>query len=146
MGRSDQPKRSTCPISFALEIFGDRWTLLVLRDLLLRSRSRYRELLACEEGIATNVLADRLKRLEQRGLIRKEQDRQDARQYVYRPTRLADGVVQMLVEMTVWGARNSKTTSVDQDFLHRFEEDREKLIADLQEQVLRDGGFEQPPA
>jgi DNA-binding HxlR family transcriptional regulator len=141
MGRSDQPKRSTCPISFALEIFGDRWTLLVLRDLLLKSRSRYRDLLACEEGIATNVLADRLKRLEERGLIRKEQDKRDARQFVYRPTRLAVGVVPMLVEMIVWGARTSKTTSVEKDFLRRFEEDRAQLIADLQQQVLRDAGL-----
>lgn len=139
MARSDQPKRSTCPISFALEIFGDRWTLLVLRDLLLKSRSRYRELLACEEGIATNVLADRLKRLEQKGLIRKEQDVQDARQYVYKPTPLAVSVVPMLIEMTVWGARNSKATTVDRDLLRRFERDREQLIADLQAQVRRDG-------
>lgn len=142
MGPSNPPKRSTCPISFALEIFGDRWTLLVLRDLLLKSRRRYRELLACEEGIATNVLADRLKRLEQRGLIRKEQDQQDARQYVYKPTQLAVSVVPMLIEMTVWGARNSKTTVVDRDMLRRFETDREQLIADLQEQVRRDGGLD----
>jgi DNA-binding HxlR family transcriptional regulator len=141
MGGSDVPKRSTCPISFALEIFGDRWTLLVLRDVLLRSRSRYRELLSSEEGIATNVLADRLKRLEQRGLIRKEQDQQDARQYFYRPTMLAVSVVPMLVEMTVWGARSSSMTCVDQDFLRRFEEDREKLIADLQTQVRRASGL-----
>lgn len=142
MGHSDQPKRSSCPISFALEIFGDRWTLLVLRDLLLRSRSRYRELLACEEGIATNVLADRLKRLEQKGLIRKEQDQRDARQYIYKPTRLAVSVVPMLIEMTVWGARNSKDAAVDRSLLRRFEKDREQLIADLQAQVRRDGGLE----
>jgi DNA-binding HxlR family transcriptional regulator len=142
MGRSDPPKRSTCPISFALEIFGDRWTLLVLRDLLLKSRSRYRELLACEEGIATNVLADRLRRLEQKGLIRKEQDQQDARQYVYKPTRLAVSVVPMLIEMTVWGARNSKDTSVDRDLLRRFDKDRAQLIVDLQAKVRRDGGLE----
>jgi DNA-binding HxlR family transcriptional regulator len=142
MGRSDQPKRSTCPISFALEIFGDRWTLLVLRDLLLKSRRRYRELLAGEEGIATNVLADRLRRLEQKGLIRKEQDQQDARQYVYKPTRLAVSVVPMLIEMTVWGARNSKDTTVDRDLLRRFDKEREQLILDLQAKVRRDGGFE----
>lgn len=142
MGRSDQPKRSSCPISFALEIFGDRWTLLVLRDLLLKSRSRYRDLLACEEGIATNVLADRLKRLEQRGLIRKGQDQQDARQYIYKPTRLAVSVVPMLIEMTVWGARNGKSTTVDRDLLRRFDTDREKLIMDLQQQVRRDGDLE----
>ena len=129
-------------LAHALDLIGDRWTLLVLRDLLLKSRSRYRELLACEEGIATNVLADRLKRLEQKGLIRKEQDQQDARQYVYKPTRLAVSVVPMLIEMTVWGARNSKDTTVDRDLLRRFGRDREQLIADLQEQVRRDGGLE----
>src|SRR5262245_29077051 len=90
---------------------------------MLRSRSRYRELLACEEGIATDVLADRLKRLEQKGLIRKEQDQQDARQYVYK-TRLAASVVPMLIKMTVWGARNGKDTSVDRNLLRCFDNDR----------------------
>lgn len=142
MSNSDQPRRSTCPISFALEIFGDRWTLLVLRDLLLRSRTRYRELLACEEGIATNVLADRLRRLEQKGLIRKERDQQDARQYVYKPTHLAVSVIPMLIEMTVWGARNSKSANVDRNLLRRFDKDREQLIAEIQARVRRDGGLE----
>lgn len=138
MSRSKQ--RSNCPISFALEIFGDRWTLLVLRDLLLRSRSRFRELLACEEGIATNVLTDRLKRLEQKGLIRKEQDTDDARQFVYRPTPLAVSVVPMLIEMTIWGARNSGDVKVDRELLRRFDTDRDRLIADLQAQVRRNVG------
>lgn len=140
MARSDQPMRSTCPLNFALEIFGDRWTLIVLRDLLLKSRRRYGELLACEEGIATNVLADRLKRLEQRGLLTKERDAADARQYVYRPTQQAVALVPMLVEMTVWGARNSKHSSVDRDFIRRFETDRAQLVADIQEQIRRESG------
>jgi TfoX/Sxy family transcriptional regulator of competence genes len=90
------------------------------------------------------VLADRLKRLEQKGLIHKEQDQQDARQYVYKPTRLAVCVVPMLIEMTVWGARNSKDTTADRDLLRRFERNREQLIADLQAQVRRDGGIDGP--
>lgn len=140
MPGSGQPTRSSCPLNFALEIFGDRWTLIVLRDLLLKSRRRYGELLACEEGIATNVLADRLKRLELRGLVRKERDEDDQRQYIYRPTPQAIALVPMLVEMTVWGARNSGTSSVDRDFLERFETDRAQLIADIEEQVRRDSG------
>lgn len=139
MARSDPPTRSTCPLNFALEIFGDRWTLIVLRDLLLKSRRRYGELLACEEGIATNVLADRLRRLEHRGLVRKERDAGDARQFLYRPTQQAIALVPMLVEMTVWGARNS-SSGVDRDFIRRFETDRAQLIADIQEQVRRESG------
>ena len=140
MDRTSQ-QRSICPLSYALEIFGDRWTLLVLRDLLLKSRCRYRELLACEEGIATNVLADRLKRLEQRGFIRKERDQQDARQYLYKPTQLAVSVVPMLIEMTVWGARTNAQTSVDPELVRRFETDRNGLIAETQERIRREAGI-----
>jgi DNA-binding HxlR family transcriptional regulator len=133
--------RSTCPISFALEIFGDRWTLLVLRDLLLRSRRRYRELLGSDEGIATNVLADRLKRLERRGLIRKQRDEVDGRQYLYRPTPLAVSLVPMLVEMIVWGARNGAGADVEPAFIERFETERGALIAEIQAQVRRENGL-----
>ena len=133
--------RSACPISFALEIFGDRWTLLVLRDVLLRSRHRYRDLLHGEEGIATNVLADRLKRLERRGLIHKQRDQADRRQLVYRPTRLAVSLVPMLIEMTVWGARHGAGTDVDPEMIERFETDREALIADIQARVRRENGL-----
>ncbi|MEO1016515.1 MAG: helix-turn-helix domain-containing protein [Pseudomonadota bacterium] len=134
--------RSGCPISYALEIFGDRWTLIVLRDTLLRSKRRFRELLACEEGIATNVLADRLKRLEQRGLLVKERDPADARQQLYRPTELAVSLMPMLVEMTVWGAQTSPDTEFDPDFLRRFKTDRAQLITDLQERVRAESGLD----
>jgi DNA-binding HxlR family transcriptional regulator len=133
--------RSNCPISFALEIFGDRWTLLVLRDLLLRARRRYRELLAAEEGIATNVLADRLKRLEGRGLIKKERDPEDGRQFVYAATPLAVSLVPVLIEMTVWGARNGRGTRADQELIRRFDTERDTLIAEIQAQVRRDNGL-----
>ena len=133
--------RSTCPISFALEIFGDRWTLLVLRDLLLRSRRRYRELLKAEEGIATNVLADRLKRLEGRGLIKKQRDPEDGRQFVYAATPLAVSLVPLLVEMTVWGARNGTGTDVAHDLITRFETERDALIAEIQARVRRENGL-----
>ena len=62
MASATTDRRSGCPISFALDIFGDRWTLLVLRDLLLQNKRHFRELLGAEEGIASNILADRLKR------------------------------------------------------------------------------------
>ena len=133
--------RSNCPISYALEIFGDRWTLLVLRDLLFKSRNRYKELLAGGEGIATNVLSDRLKRLEQRGLIAKERDPADARQFIYKPTRLAVDLVPMLVELIVWGARNSDSDA-DSAFVRRFEADRDGLIADLRGEISGKAGLD----
>lgn len=135
-----KPRRSDCPISFALEIFGDRWTLIVLRDLMLRSRQRYKELLEGDEGIATNVLAERLKRLEHRKLITKKRDPADARQFIYLPTELAVSLVPMLLEMTVWGIRTSDN-DVGSDILERFETERDKLISELQAKIRKDAGL-----
>lgn len=135
--RENEPpkRRSGCPISFALGIFGDRWSLLVLRDLILKGRRRYKDLLAAEEGIATNILSDRLRRLESHGLIVRAADESDGRQFIYRPTRMAVDLIPMLVELVVWGARNDPGTAVPDEFVERFENDRDALIASIKAQV-----------
>jgi DNA-binding HxlR family transcriptional regulator len=97
--------RSHCPVSLALEAIGDRWSLLILRDLILRGKSRYQELLNSEEGIATNILADRLLRLEQQGLISKADDPDDKRQFRYSPTQKALDLLPVIFEMARWSAK-----------------------------------------
>lgn len=121
-------RRSNCPISFALGIFGDRWTLLILRDLILRNKCRFKEMLASPEGIATNVLSDRLRRLVDAGLVVREPDTDDQRQWIYRPTEKALDLVPMLVELVVWGARSDSRTAVPRTFIEQFDDDREALI------------------
>jgi DNA-binding HxlR family transcriptional regulator len=79
-------RRSSCPITCSLDLIGDRWTLVIMRDLLLAGKTAFSEL-ASVEGIATNVLSDRLTRLEQAGLIRRERDPADGRRRRYVPTR-----------------------------------------------------------
>lgn len=128
-------RQSRCPISFALAIFGDRWSLLVLRDLILKGRRRYKEFLAAEEGIATNILSDRLRRLEDKGLIVREPDELDGRQFLYRPTQMAVDLIPMLVELVVWGARNDPGTAVPAEFIEQFEHDRDALIESIREGV-----------
>lgn len=128
MTETPSARRSGCPISYALEIFGDRWTLLVLRDLLLKGRRHYKELLAAEEGIASNILADRLKRLEERGLLTRRRDPADGRQWLYGPTEAAIALLPVLIEMIAWGARNDPRSAAPPDFLRRFETDREALV------------------
>lgn len=141
MGAATEPQRSDCPISFALEMFGDRWTLIVLRDLMLRSRNRYRELLESDEGIATNVLAERLKRLERRNLITKKRDPADARQFIYLPTELAVDLVPMLVEMIAWGIRTGDNKAAS-GFLERFETERDILILELQQKIRKEANLQ----
>ena len=134
MASTSKNESADCPISHALTIFGDRWTLLVLRDLMFQGRSRYRDLLEECEGIATNVLSDRLKRLETHGLLTKDRDSDDARQFLYRPTERAIDLVPMLVEIIVWGARHG-SIAIDQGFIDRFDTDRTEMIDTLQRQI-----------
>lgn len=128
------PASEPCPVTYALELFGDRWTLIVLRDVILRGHRRYNEILSANPGLATNVLADRLKRLERRGLLEKARAPRDARQFIYRPTETAIGLIPMLLEMIVWSS-NQGVSGVDSTMIERFQTDREELIEDLQREV-----------
>ena len=93
--------RSDCPVSCALDLLGDRWTLLVVRDLLLRGR-RHFEQLASDESIATNILTDRLGRLERAGIIAKRRDPDDGRRRIYTPTERGVDLIPTLLELG-WG-------------------------------------------
>src|SRR5260370_22485661 len=97
-----QPKqRSDCPISSALDLFGDKWSLLVMRDLLFRNKLHYREFLTSEEGISTNILADRLAKLEQAGLIGKTGDDPRSGKQVYLATATGQGVTPLMRKLVV---------------------------------------------
>ncbi|WP_103528434.1 helix-turn-helix domain-containing protein [Streptomyces sp. SM12] len=103
--------RSGCPINLTVEVLGDSWSLLVIRDLMFSERRRYGELLAgSEEGIATNVLADRLRRLAEHGLITRHPDPTHRQKRVYRLTERAIQLVPVLVQLGAWGRRHLPVT------------------------------------
>ena len=105
-----QPARSGCPINMAIETLGDQWSLLVLRDIILGNRRHFRELLASSgEGIASNILADRLKRLVKAGLLTRENTRPGQRA-TYSLTEPAIQLVPVLAQLGAWGARHRHTT------------------------------------
>lgn len=99
--------RSHCPVSLALDAIGDKWSLLILRDITLREKRRYHEFLNSEEGISTNILADRLARLERQGLISKSADPDDRRQFVYAPTQKGLDLLPVVFEMARWSLKYS---------------------------------------
>jgi DNA-binding HxlR family transcriptional regulator len=102
--------RSGCPINMAVEAFGDRWSLLVLRDVMFGNRRYFRELLAgSEEGIASNILADRLKRLVDAGLLTRAEARPGQRAK-YSLTEPAIQLVPVIAELGAWGVRHRDTT------------------------------------
>lgn len=100
--------RSGCPINLTLELLGDRWSLIVIRDIIFGDRRRYRELLTrSEEGIASNVLADRLKRLSAAGLLTKAADPAHRQSGLYSLTEPAIQLLPVLAQMGAWGRRHA---------------------------------------
>jgi DNA-binding HxlR family transcriptional regulator len=103
--------RSGCPINLTLEMLGDRWSLIVIRDLMFGNRRHYRELLTqSEEGIASNILADRLKRLMDAGLVSRRDDPSHKQKAIYSLTEPAIELVPLLAQMGAWGRRHTPTS------------------------------------
>jgi DNA-binding HxlR family transcriptional regulator len=108
----EEPKakrRSGCPVSISLELLGDRWSLLVVRDLMVRGLRTFKEFQEAGEGIATNVLADRLQKLEAAGIVAAEADETDGRKVNYRLTEKGIDLAPVLLELLIWGARHEET-------------------------------------
>jgi DNA-binding HxlR family transcriptional regulator len=121
MNRPEQ--RSDCPISSALDLFGDKWSLLIMRDLLFRNKAHYREFLASEEGIATNILADRLARLEAAGLIEKTgQDPRSGKQ-AYLATAKGKDLIPLLLQMMLWSVKHNPRTAAPAELIAQLEAD-----------------------
>jgi DNA-binding HxlR family transcriptional regulator len=110
-GETGTRRRSDCPLNVSLELFGDRWTLLIVRDLMLKGRSRFGELLEGGEGIASNILTDRLGRLEAHSLVERRRDAADARRYCYRLTQRGIDLAPVLFEMILWAAQHEATAA-----------------------------------
>jgi DNA-binding HxlR family transcriptional regulator len=127
--------RSGCPINFGLEIFGDKWSLLILRDMLMLGKRSFKEFQASAEAISSNILAERLARLEQSGLISRHRAPEDARQVHYRPTGAGKRLLPVLVEMAYWGAVHDPNTASPKSFRDAYEHDREGLLTALESGV-----------
>ena len=122
MARHRTETRSHCPINFAAELFGDPWSLVVLRDVLLKGKRRYGELSASEERIASNVLADRLARLVDARILEKADDGG------YHATPRGLDLIPVLVELAAWGARHDPDTASPRSFLRDYRRDREAVV------------------
>lgn len=134
-----QHRRSDCPINFALEIFGDSWSLLIIRDVVYFGKKTYKEFLASEEGMATNILANRLALLEQKGLLEKKASETDKRQEEYRLTERGLDLLPILVEIANWSAEHDPQTSAPPAWIALMRAEREPMIERIRETV-RGGG------
>lgn len=131
MKRDESQYRSHCPINFAQEAFGDKWSLLIIRDLMFKGKKYYGDFLESDEKISTNILADRLGKLEAKQLITKSIDEKNHSKYVYALTEKGIDLMPMLLEMIVWSAKYDDKTEAPPEFVHRFKTDKDALIGEL---------------
>jgi DNA-binding HxlR family transcriptional regulator len=131
-------RRSDCPINYALQTFGDSWSLLILRDLVMMGKRTFGEFVRSEERISTNVLTTRLRALEEAGLILSEGEGPSVR-YSLTPKGL--DLLPVLLELVAWSARYDPRTAAPRRLLTRIRNDRAALIDELRAQVSREHGF-----
>jgi DNA-binding HxlR family transcriptional regulator len=123
--------RSECPLNASVEMLGDRWSLLIIRDMMLRGFHNYKEFLECYEGIATNILADRLRKLVEYGIIVAQKDPNDGRRVTYRLTKKGIDLAPVLTEMVLWAAAHGDTGN--RALVRQMKEDKEKFMAGVRQ-------------
>jgi DNA-binding HxlR family transcriptional regulator len=136
IGRMRHDHRSTCPISTALEVVGDRWTLLVIRDLMFAGKRHFRQLLQSEEGISSNILADRLNMLVQQELVRREGDPSHAQKAIYSLTGKGLELLPVVIALSAWAQKHHPETRRPEavDLIGRSPKQLERLVAQLRDE------------
>lgn len=126
-------KRSDCPISYSLDLLGDKWTILILRDLALADKHFFKEFLDAGEGIATNVLSDRLKMLDDFGIIASKPYERNKTMKYYSITEKGAALIPMIIELWIWGAQYDPKTTVSKEELERRLSMKNQIIKTFQD-------------
>ncbi len=137
MNKDLPTRRSDCSVSYALDYIGDKWTLLVLRDILFNGKSHFRDFLASDENIASNILTQRLKQLVAAELVLRRPDPESRRSVIYEPTTKAVDLIPALLELMRWSGKYDPQTRMTAKLARRIEEDRDGVVAEV---VARLGG------
>lgn len=123
-------RRSGCPVSISLEMIGDRWSLLIIRDLMVRGYRTFKQFEDSGEGVATNILSDRLRKLKSTGIVATEVDATDQRRLNYRLTKKGVDLAPVLLELLIWGARHEKTEA-PYAVIEKMAEHRQALLSEV---------------
>jgi DNA-binding HxlR family transcriptional regulator len=122
-------RRSGCPLNASVEMLGDRWSLLIIRDMMLLGYCSFKQFLNSYERIATNILANRLRRLESHGIITSSPDPSDGRKLIYSLTKKGQDLAPVLTEMVLWAAAHEETGN--QALVRLMKKDKAKFLAEI---------------
>lgn len=130
--------RSHCPINFTLEHFGDKWSFLIIRDLMFKGKRHYNEFLEAGENVSTSVLGDRLRKLEAHGIISKGTDSVKKSRIRYSLTKKGIDLLPILIEMIIWGGEKDRLTESPEEFMDQAAQNKEALINRIREKLIRE--------
>lgn len=133
-GMKKEKRRSDCPISLSLDIFGDKWTLLILRDFIFFDNRHFNEFVSIEK-ISTNILTDRLNRLLGNGIIKKEGDPKNKSAFIYSLTPKGMELIPLVMEMYRWGAKHTEGNNADPVWQRRVETDFTAVTQEVKEKL-----------
>ena len=132
-------KRSDCPISVSLDIWGDKWSLLIIRDLMFAKECTYGDLLKSPEGIATNILASRLKDLEENGVIEKLNHPESKAKVLYRLTKKGIDLLPIMIEINLWAEKYCALPADRKAMLKEVKKDKAAFIKSMTKELKRQG-------
>ncbi|MDQ0782043.1 helix-turn-helix domain-containing protein [Chryseobacterium sp. W4I1] len=131
-------KRSDCPISCSLDVWGDKWSLLIVRDLMFSKQCTYGDFLKSEEKIATNILASRLLMLEENGIITKQNHPDSKAKVLYKLTRKGIDLLPVLIEINLWAEKYSDIPETQKLILKEVKKDKEVYIKSQIEELSKE--------
>ena len=144
MTKDKESRQSGCPIAFTLDILGDKWSLLIIRDMIFLGKRNYGEFLESPEKIASNILADRLKRLEEVEIISKAQDPDNQKKFIYQLTQKGIDLIPMILEVIQWGAKYDPNTAAPEEFIKKLKKDKKALLKEIVGSLKKKTSFMKP--
>lgn len=129
-GRARSKQRSGCPVSISLEALGDRWSLLIIRDMMVRAFRTFKQFQESDEKIATNILADRLHKLAAAGIITAEPEKSDGRKVNYRLTEKGIDLAPVVLDLLIWGTRHEETGAPNA-VVEKMAANRDQVLAEV---------------
>ena len=143
MKKEKNKLRSHCPVNYGLEAFGDRWTLLILRDIIFRGKRTYGEFLKSEEGFATNIIASRLDHLVAVGILQRDIDEADGRKDIFSITEKGLDLIPLIFEMILWSSKYDKDSEAKRimPLVELIKKDNRKISQKVRDKVKRGEGI-----
>jgi DNA-binding HxlR family transcriptional regulator len=138
MGKpKDNSRQSGCSVAYCLDLFGDKWSLLIVRDMMFLSKRYFGQFLESPERIASNILADRLKKLEDAGVLSKAADPASSSRLIYELTPKGLDLMPLIFEMLLWGSKHHASNNIPKELIRRLKRDKATVLADVRAHVKR---------